>query len=66
MKKKGCGETKKAHKAARRVRGEKKEVTDDSRCENVCVCGNILVDAGITRQQSERASEQMRKRRHMK
>lgn len=45
-------------KTARRVCGEKKEVTDDSRRENVCVCGNILVDVGITRQQSERASEQ--------
>lgn len=45
-------------KAAR----EKKEVTDDSRCENVCVCGNILVNVGITRQQSERASEQTNQR----
>lgn len=45
-------------KTARRVCGEKREVTDDSRRENVCVCGNILVDVGITRQQSERASEQ--------
>lgn len=45
-------------KAASRVCGEKKEVTDDSRWENVCVCGNILVDVGITRQQSECASEQ--------
>lgn len=45
-------------KAASRVCGEKKEVTDDSRWENVCVCGNILVDVGITRQQSECVSEQ--------
>lgn len=50
-------------KAARGVCGKKKEVTDDSRWENVCVCGNILVDVGITRQQSERANE---KKRHMK
>lgn len=56
-------------KAASRVCGEKKEVTDDSRWENVCVCGNILVDVGITRQQSECASEQTckeEKKRHMK
>lgn len=50
--------------AARRLCWEKKEVrgivTDDSRWENVCVCGNILVDVGITATelQSERASEQ--------
>lgn len=49
-------------KAASRACGEKKEVTDDSRWENVCVCGNILVDVGITRQQSERASEQTSKK----
>lgn len=48
-------------KAASRVCGEKKEVTDDSRWENVCVCGNILVDAGITRQRSERASSEGKK-----
>lgn len=53
-------------KAASGVCREKKEVTDDSCWENVCVCGNILVDVGITRQQSERASEQTSKRRHMK
>lgn len=53
-------------KAAGRVLEEKKEVTDDSQRENVCVCGNILVDVGITRQQSERASEQTTKKRHMR
>ena len=40
---------------------EKKEVTDDSQWENVCVCGNILVDVAITRQQSKHAHT-----RHMK
>lgn len=53
-----CGEKKPrdqgADEAARRQRREKEEVTDDSRRENVSVCGNILLDVGITRQQSER------------
>ncbi len=53
-------------KAASGVCREKKEVTDDSCWENVCVCGNILVDVGTTRQQSERASEQTSKKRHIK
>lgn len=45
-------------KEARGVCREKNEVTDDSLWENVCVCGNILANVGITGQQSERMSEQ--------
>lgn len=48
----------KVEKTASRECREKKEVRDDSRWGNVCMCGNILVNVGITGQQSERVSEQ--------
>lgn len=45
-------------KAARRVHRDKKEVKDDSGWENVCVCvcGNILLNVKITREQIEHVS----------
>lgn len=36
-------------------KSEAKVVTDDSLWENACMCGNILVEVGMKKQQSERA-----------
>lgn len=42
------------------VKRKRSQMTHDAR---MFVCGNILVDVGITRQQSERASEQTKQKR---